>query len=368
MINSKKICSVIVMVICFSFCIGTVSHAKTLISYKETVYGKPINGMGDIIDGAICRINSSGNLELNIYDYKMSKLSKAERKKLQGKNCKWYAKVTFDSKGKKKVVSRTAVNYKKFFHYVNGDRSYILKYTYDPYSKKVNNERKLIVTSKNGKIIKKINLNISKYLKNKNDSVYLKLEEVKGRKKVRLSYGKNYPYKTSGYGGIIEVNTVTGKVKKIVSSNDFNPKYYDGEYVYGKSFEPDSYLGNPEKVTFYMQSLKTGKTTKFTTEHIPYDWKNYVTLSPRYSFYKGKVMGVEPDGKVFYGTFNSKKFEQVGDISGCKFFKRYGPYGLMMKSRDEFYIAYNKIYDRDLEPDCTSPAWDNLYIAKYKKK
>ena len=82
---SKKIFTCLAMIICFSLCIGTVSHAETMISYKETVYGKPINGMGEVYGFVGYGINSSGRLEMNVYDYEMPKLSKADRKKLPKK-------------------------------------------------------------------------------------------------------------------------------------------------------------------------------------------------------------------------------------------------------------------------------------------
>lgn len=121
---SKKLFSVIAMILCFSLCMGTVSHAQTIIKYKEISYGKPINSL-TVTSGFSMRINSSGRLEVNLYDYGISKAAKkAESKKVSAKSYKRYARVTFDSKGKKKTDTMIDVYPKSWYKNINGTRAY----------------------------------------------------------------------------------------------------------------------------------------------------------------------------------------------------------------------------------------------------
>lgn len=337
------------MVLCFSLFIGTVSHAEMITKYNETYFGNVISKMTSA-EGYAASINSSGNLVIDVYGYTSTDVSNAGPGQRN-------ARVQFDAKGKKKVNSMVDNNYKPWDKKVYGNRAYGISNA--SYGK---NNQKLVVMSKNGKIIKSIKLNVTKFLKKKKDDVYINFAEIK-KNKVRLIYSHTNGYLT-GYGGVIDVNIKTGKIKKIVSTNDFMPIGYEGKNVYGYSFKPRGYGSIPKKVLFYMKSLKTGKTKKFTAPAIPNNPKMY--MKPIYAFYNGKIMGVGPDGKVFYGTFNSKKFVQVGDISGCKYFESCHFGDMVMKNKNEFYIVYDSGFSKD--GDTEEESCRKLIVVKYKNK
>lgn len=346
----------IAIVLCFSLSIGTVSHAKTIIKYKEKNYGRVIDGLKCVYGINHMRINSRGRLEVNLTDYK---LSRAARKKLYSqKKCPKnfqasYAHVTYDTKGKKKVNAMYDIYYEENAcdKYVYGNRAYGIK------------GKKLIVYSKTGKILKKIKVDVSKFIKKGDKYVVLRIAEVSGKNKIRIFYHHSYDF-IKGYGGIVEVNTNTGKIKKIVSEDNYIPTYYDGKHVYGLR-----YLKN-DKVRFYRTSLKTKKVESFIVDEIPYeDEENYdeekyeedVIMT---DFYRGNIMCISPDGNVYFGTFDSKKIVKVGDLSKSKFFNKYDSVDFVMKNKNEFYLMY--------DPSTIAHA-DNggirekIFIVKYHK-
>lgn len=337
------------------------SYAETVIDYKEKNCGRVVDGLMKLYgesEGRMLyqtydmRINSKGRLDINLSNYRISDDQKdklSARKKLPTKKYKAYAHVTFNSKGKKKVNAAYDVYRKSWTKYVYGNHLYGVTH------------RKLIVHSKNGKVLKTIKPNLSKYLE-KNHTAYLMMVEVAGKSKVRLFYLHSYNYRSpnggTGYGGIIEVNTKTGKVKKLVSTKNYVPRCYDGKYVYGFKIRD-------EEVKFFRTSLKTQKTETFKTQAIISDNLKNWEESAKYTFYNGNIMGLSPDGKVLFGTFKDKKFEQVGDISKCKNYKKYCALSIAMKSKKEFYIMYDPNIEAHEEPEGMR---ERLIIVQYKNK
>lgn len=75
----------------------------------------------------------------------------------------------------------------------------------------------------NGK--KKININSKKYCKMGSKYVLFQMAEIVGENKVRLYYANDYAI--GKYGGIVEVNAKTGKIRELVSNDNYFPRAYD---------------------------------------------------------------------------------------------------------------------------------------------
>lgn len=363
----KKISVFTAISLCISFCIGTISHAKTIIKYKETNYGRVVEGLRNIYYGYEMRINSHGKLEVNLMDYTVSKAAEkklSDKKILPKKLYKSHAHVTFDSKGKKKVNAMYDVYQKPQYRtkrYVYGNKVY-----------GINRQTTLIVYSKSGKILKKITPDLSKYRKRgEKRRLFIEMAEVIGKNKVRLFYARSsgYIHGGTGYGGILEVNIKTGNIKKIVSADNYVPQFYDGKYIYGYKEtdykEVSNLYARPKKVTFFRTSLQTKKTESFTVDTISFDGIKYEEATEKYAFYKGNIMCLSPDGNVYFGTFDSKKIERVGNLSKSKYFDKYDIFGFAMKSKNEFYLMYDPttIAHKD-----NSGFRQRLFVVKYHIK
>lgn len=348
----KRIFSVVAMVLCLTLCVDAVSHAAA-IKYKETKFGSQIKGYS-FAERLRLKVNGSGKIQLALHSY-------------TSQTC-----VTYSSNGKKQFNSSPLMEIPcdtyEFMEFYGNKNKYI-------YS--IKNKKLLIYKDKSTKKyedikkIKTIKLDVSKYLKKKSDSVELEIAEITGKNKVRIhyrhvtSYRKHmtmseYMNKTTkvayGYGGIIEVNTATKKIKKLVAA-DFIPKCYDEKNIYGYETEAD-------KITFYQKSIKTNKEKKFVADKITFDEDKYEFSGANYSIYNGKIMGISPTGAVYYGTFENKKFEQIGNIAGCANFKKYEVLDFVMKSKNEFYILYGTGLKKNEEYD---HAFGKLFLFKYKK-
>lgn len=348
--HSKKYLLIIAIAICFSICIDTVSHAKSIINYKEINYGKPVNGLKKAGDVEI-HVDSSGKVIFNLSCYDLTKAAwkLPSNKAVDGRPS---ARVTYSSNGKKKINRMEDKQFRDNFKYVYGKRAYNINFSTKNMSKSI-----LTLYTKKGKEVKKININSKKYCKTGSKYVLFQMAEIVGENKVRLYYADDYAI--GKYGGMVEVNAKTGKIRELVSTDNYFPRAYDGKYVYGYSILS-------KQITFYRTSLKTKKTESFTASAITFDKKKYPISNAMYSFYKGGVMGIEPSGKVFYGTFDSKKFEQIGNISKCKNFKKYEPNNFVMKSKNEFYITYSSDIKKGIERD--THYVKNIFLVKYKKK
>lgn len=321
------------LALCISLCISTISYAVTIKSYKEIKYDCPIKKLKLISIEAIgVDINNKGMLQFYIYN---------------GTN---YF-VTYNSKGKK-TVEKDSIPYD-----YDKEPETMGAFLYGGHTYQLWNENVLRVYNKKGKLVKKITLKEKKYRKRKKDRIYFRILEITRKNVVRVRYSV-FPTSKKKYSGIIDVNISTGKIKKVIDT-DFVFTSYDGKnkFVY-------YYEYNKDKVTFYSKSIKTKKTRKFTIEEIIFDEDKYPYSNIHYSIYNEKVMAVSPDGRVFYGTYDSKKLEQIGDISKCKNFKKYECWDIAMKNKNEFYIAYAPAIKKGEEYD---HSFGKVFIAKYIK-
>lgn len=337
---SKKIFVSMAVALCISFMTGVISHAETL-QYKEISYGYPF-GKKYVTESFSMCINTSGKLSL------------------QGIGSYPTSFVTYNSKKKKTVKQYKNKNLFLRPKAVYGNRSY-----------SIDSERgreKLFVFKIKGniitkKVIKKIDLEkiTKKYLRDKDDDVdRLEIWEILRKNVVRIFFHVSEPngpdYIGGHYAGILDVNITTGKDKKVVLLDEFYPRCYDGKYVYSMS-------GKDGKITFRRVSLKSKKIESFTADDIEYDDKNYPYSVVEPYFYNGQIMALCPSGKVYYGTFKSKKFELVGKISKGKHFKKYAALDFVMKSKKEFYIAYGTRAKRSKEND--SSINGKIFVDKY---
>lgn len=349
----KKIFSFITIVLCFSLCVGVISNAEAAINYKAKKFDCAVKGL-NIVSGEDLRINSKGKVQLNMHINHTS------------------ANVVIGANEKKKIAKAKAgkVGYSESGDVVlYGNKAYEVRekrvIVKTKKGKDIRYRKVLVVRTKTGKIIKTIKLDVSKFLKKKNHSVNYSIAEIKEKNKALLYYC-HYNYNgTKNYGGLVEVNIKTGKMKKIVSSDKFFLEGYDGKYVYGRIFEPSGVRVIPKKATFFRISLKTKKTKKIVINALEYDDEKFPYQKPIYSFYNGKIMGIEPTGKVFFGTFDSGEFKQVGDISGCTKFQKYTVCDFAMKNKNEFYILYCSNINKGEEP---LELEGGLFIVKYQKK
>lgn len=377
----KKIFVAMAMSLCFSICTDAVSFAQdvqreivqgtaegriqvqglqgestqvatpaAIIKYKEKAYNCPIKKLTNV-ETMRLKMIPSGKVQFELSGYRSKEI--------------WnIARVTYDSKGKKQVKKAAEANLNSASKQIAlyGDRGYGIR------TDKEGNDRALVVGKKikNGKkeswkILKKVKIDVSKLKKKKSDYLFLKIEEVTGKNTVRMQYN-NGTGEGDEYSGIIQVNVVTGKVKKIVTA-DYYMHWYDGKYVYGCTYEEAS-----NKVILSRISLNSKKTDEFTVDAFPdderYRWSGTLYGSSIYTFFNERIMALDPNGKVYYGTFDSKKLKQVGDISVCKNYKKYEVCGLAMKSKNEFYISYSPKIKKGMEYDHT---YGRVFVAKYYK-
>ena len=322
---SKRLFTLIAMVLCISLFTGTVSHAEETIQYEETKYDCPVKKL-KFVEEMTVGINSSGRVEFNIFNG-------------------WTYNVTYNSKGKKKVetIKKQTKPYCNRMMKAYGERLYQLE-----------EDNVLRVYDKKVRLIKKIKINEKKYRKKKKDKLDFRILEIRGKNIVRVRYNHYY---NNYYGGIIDIDITKNKIKNVIKT-DFFIRDYDGNHVY-------SYNILKNNMFFYKKSLKTKKTIKFTTEKIIFDEVKYECSKIGNSFCNGKIMLLIPDGRIFYGDFNSKKIEQIGDISRCKNFKKYELYKMAMKNKIEFYVIYTPAVKRGEEYDHD---YGRVFLARYKKK
>lgn len=320
----KKLFICLAILLCFSFCMGSVSNAETIKQYKETKYSCPVKNLSRV-EGVNLDIDRSGKINFSIYD---------------GRNFF----VTYNSNGKRSIKKSSVYSSDVRDMKIYGGKTYRL------------DGKKLCMYNNKGKKIKQIKLNENKYSKSKTDRIKFFMVEVRNKNVIRVGYSSRS--RKNRYGGMIDVNISSGKIKKVIST-DFaigTHRHYDGKYIY-------DFLESKKGTTFYCKSLKTKKTKKFKAEKIVFDKEKYSYSTIRYAFYNGNIMAVEPGGKVYFGNFDDKKLEQIGDISECKNFTKYNNWGLAMKSKNEFYILYSPAVERGEEG---SSSFGDAFIAKYK--
>lgn len=224
----------------------------------------------------------------------------------------------------------------------------------------------------NWKILKRIKIDVYKLKKKKNDNISIGISEVTGKNTVIVRYAstpKN-DREDEDYGGIIQVNVATGKVKELVKA-DVPLSWYDGKYVYGGRYRAVS-----GQNVFYRISLETKKVDKFTAPAFycfsdaysdAYSgWSIGMNYKEYYTFFEGGILCLDGEGRIYHATFDSGKFEQIGDISHCKNYKKYKVLGLAMKSKNEFYISYSpKVKKNSTVP--VSISYGKVFVAKYHK-
>lgn len=365
--HTKKFFKALAVFLCLSICIDMVSFSKdnylqtvrastgesletvspdTMINYKEEAYSCPVKGLTNVETIGL-RMNPSGNVQFNLYNY-------------YSKDIENIAYVTYDSKGKKQVEKCAEGNLGSDPREVvlNGDRGYGILHDKEHYdrelvvAKKIRNGKIKDGTRISWKILKKIKIDVSKFRKKKDDRIFLDILEVKGENTVILRYSNGINGKGKNYSGVIQVNIATGKVKKLLGAN-FYMSQYDGKYMYCAEERAG-------KDIFYRISLETKKVDTLVADPVlggEYD-------AGPYTIFDGKVLGIDKDGKVYYGTFDSKKFEQIGQISHCKNWEKYGICGLAVKNENEFYIAYAPKVFRGEEYD---HSYGKVFVAKYYK-
>ena len=336
---SKRLFTLIAMVLCISLFTGTVSHAEETIQYEETKYDCPVKKL-KFVEEMKVGINSSGRVEFSIFSSILS-----------GRTYN----VTYNSKGKKKVetIKKLTKPYCNRMMKAYGGRLYQLE-----------EDNVLRVYDKKARLIKKIKINEKKYRKRKKDKIDFMLLEIRGKNIVRVCYGHHRIRFIDGsskwtdqYGGIIDIDISKNRIKNVIKT-DFCIDDYDGKHVY-------SYDIVKNNMIFYNKSLKTKKTKMFTTEKITFDEVKYECSEIGESLYNGKIMLLIPDGRIFYGDFDSEKIEQIGDISRCKNFKKYELYDIEMKSKNEFYVIYTPAVKRGEEYDHD---YGRVFLARYKKE